>query len=211
MAGGSGQKCGRRACVSRSVLLRFHERTIDPNRGFLATRVVERTPQNGLPDLEVNVIPSLVAVPGGESIWLPTSIEETIPGRPRADGGSPAPFEHLVRRYTSIEVNPDLPASTFSLAFLHSRDGTMVEKIAADGKRETLVMVDSEALPRDVARRILTAKRLPPAVGIGAPKRNRYVLLVNASLAVAACCCFIFWRTKNHRFSRSANQEKKLI
>ena len=173
------------------------ELSVDPNRGFQVTHVIERA-RDGTPYLDLTATPSLVPVPGSEAVWLTTSVNETIPAQPQPDGTPSPPVSHLVRRFTSIEINPDIPDSTFTLAFLHTRNGIFVEKFAVDGERETLVMVDDEALPRDVARKILTAKRHPSVVP-AAPKRNGYVLLLNAIGVFFFACGFLVWRVKRVR------------
>ena len=134
------------------------EWTIDSSRGFLATHVVEWG-GDGRISRDLKVTPSLVAVPGAEAIWLATSIDDTRPAPPRADGSAGPPSVHLVQKYSSIEINPDLDDSIFTLAFLHLKDGTLVENYDPDGKRTTLVMLDDQAMPREIAAEIRRARR----------------------------------------------------
>lgn len=137
----------------RDTSVPYYEWYINPEHDFIATRVVEHQLGDGHISREVNVTARNVAQ-SGISLWLPALVREDLMD------ASAGVEESRTFKYDQIRVNPPVSNRDFSLAHMECRDGSLVPQIAPNGVVTPLVMLHDEAVPMDVAHKVL-AGNLP--------------------------------------------------
>jgi hypothetical protein len=150
----------------------FFEWYISPDQGYMVTRFVWNDEASGRPFRELHVIAKKFDDPES-TLWLPVQATEDEFHVSKEEKPSAAPTIRELVEFSDVKVNPEVPDSTFSLAYLHVRNGTPVHFKSPDGTMSNLYMLDDQAVPAALAARVLDQRKpKSPPKPQGGPDRR---------------------------------------